>query len=92
MKETNIVVEPHNLWTLGKHAFHSVNKAASNVDAKIYGTKTNIVVIERPPEPPPTKGSDILSVLGIILFGIFAVVIFFLYISGHIKGRDIVGI
>jgi hypothetical protein len=92
MKETNVVVSPHNAWTLTKHVAGSINKAASNIDAKVYGTKTNITVIEKPDPKPPTTGSDILSVIGILLLGVCAMVVFVLYITGHVKGRDIIGV
>ena len=89
MKETNVVVSPHNAWTLTKHVAGSINKAASNIDAKVYGTKTNITVIDK---PEPTKSSDVFSMIGIILFCVLAVGVFVLYITGHVKGRDIIGV
>ena len=43
--QTNIVVDKHNAWTLTKHLVQSANKQAAKLDAKIYGTKTNVVIV-----------------------------------------------
>lgn len=43
--KTNVIVENHNAWTLTKHLAQSVNKTAGMIDAKVFGTKTNIIVV-----------------------------------------------
>lgn len=85
---TNIVVDKHNTWTLMKHVAGSVNKAASKVDAKVYGTKTNIVItpVKNIPQKDNSMATDIcMGVIGFILIvGIFVAIVF-----GNYKFSDI---
>lgn len=92
MNKTNITVEHHNTWTLTKHVAGSINKAASNIDAKIYGTKTNVVVIEEPTPPPPAPETPIWDIICVIGGAIIVVGIFIAYITGKVKGRNIIGL
>jgi hypothetical protein len=82
---TNVVVSPHNTWTLIKHVAGSVNKAAAKTDAIVYGTQVKVEVKEKPVDHP------VLTVLGIILGAVICFVIFIGYITGNVKGRDFIG-
>jgi hypothetical protein len=83
---TNTVVEHHNTWTLIEHVAGSINKAAAKTDATVYGTHTNVVVKEKPVEHPA------LEICGMIFAAIFMFIIFIGFMTGNVKGRDIIGI
>lgn len=89
MTVTNVVVEKHNAWTLTKHAANSINNAAGKLDAKLYGTKTNIIVKPDPiiQEQKSSAYDAVMAIVGIILF----VVILGAWALGAFRGRDIIG-
>ena len=73
--QTNTIVEHHSAWTLSKHLAQSVNKAAANVDAKVYGTHTSQVVVPVQ-EPMPLKdffiGAGCFVLVCIMLVALFS--------------------
>lgn len=87
---TNVVVEKHGLWSLTKHAAKSVNDHAGKLDKVVYGTKTNVVVTKTP--DPPTKLETAVSVMGGICLASVVILVFYAYVTGEIKGRDIIGL
>lgn len=88
---TNIVIDKHNTWTLIKHVAGSVNKAAAKTDEKVYGTQIHVQVREQTfAEKHPTL-STVGTVTGIILGSALVFVVFIGFISGHIRGRDMIG-
>lgn len=80
----------NNTWTLIKHVGGSVNKGAAKIDRVVYGPVTNkpVAIISVPPkETHPVR--DVFIGIGIF---ILIIVVFVGYVSGHVKGRDIIGL
>jgi len=89
----------NNTWTLLKHAAGTVNKAAAKVDAKVYGPIVKQGTIQLPPQPsvpPRQEHASFFTVVGYVVVGLIGcaivVGIFIGYCSGHVKGRDIIGL
>lgn len=84
---TNTVVEGHNTWTLIKHAAGSINKAAAKTDAVVYGTQVKVEV-----KPKPFEDSHpILAVMSMVLMGVLLLAVFIGFLTGNIRGRDMIG-
>ncbi len=89
--QTNVIVSPHNVWSLTKHAAGSLNKAAAKLDAKVYGTATNTIIVQKPTPPPPKPHHPVLEILGAIGMTLLLFAVFIGLLTGKIRMRDCVG-
>lgn len=90
---TNEIPAANNTWTLMKHVAGSVNKGASKIDQGIYGKiekhSNTTVIIQQARPIPEQKDTNIFTVIGMFVVGMFLVFVLVAWLADKIETKDL---